>query len=93
MDSENVNFIIKKIPNPFRKEREYHHGEVRRRQGLINLFKMLGKVDAVVSTFFGPGGEEFFRKHGILTFKFKPHTRIDEALKYIREKYVVTAER
>jgi len=49
-------------------------------------------VDAVVSTFFGPGGEEFFRKHGILTFKFKPHTRIDEALKYIREKYVVTAE-
>ena len=56
MYSENVN-LIKKIPNPFRKEREYHHGEVRRRQGLINLFKMLGKVDAVVSTFFGPGGE------------------------------------
>ncbi len=50
VDSENVN-LIKKIPNPFRKEREYHHGEVRRRQGLINLFKMFGKVDAVVSTF------------------------------------------
>jgi len=50
VNSENVN-LIKKIPNPFKKERGHHHGEARKRQGLINLFKMFGKVDAVVSTF------------------------------------------
>lgn len=51
------------VVNPFREgEEEHKHGNMAKRRGLLELFK---NPDALVATFFGPGGKEFFRSHGI----------------------------
>jgi len=66
------------VENPFRGEEEEHgHGNRAKREGLLRLFR---GPDAVVATFFGPGGEEFFRSRGVLPVKVRPWAIIEEGL-------------
>jgi len=76
---------VKRLENPFKGEEEEHmHGVLRKRLKLLELF---GSIDAVVSTFFGPGGEDFFKERGIDAIKVKPWTTIEDALKQVQEMY------
>ena len=77
---------INRLENPFKGEEEEHvHGVLRKR---IKLLEYLGKVDIVISTFFGPGGEDFFRKKGVTPIKVKPKTKIKKVLEEIVSKYI-----
>ena len=67
------------VENPCRDEEEEHgHGNRAKREGLLRLFN---NPDAIVATFFGPGGEEFFRSHGVLPVKVRPWATVEEGLK------------
>ena len=67
------------VRNPYRGEEEEHgHGNRAKREGLLRLF---GGPDAIVATFFGPGGEEFFRSHGVLPVKVRPWATVEEGLR------------
>ncbi len=85
--SSNKPCLIKKVENPFREEEKHVHGVTGKRKKIVTFLRKFGDLKAVASTFFGPGGEEFFIKQGIRTFKFKPNTNVEEALKHIMEAF------
>ncbi len=66
------------VENPFKDKEEHGHGNRAKREGLLRL---LNNPDAIVATFFGPGGEEFFRSHGVLPVKVRPWATVEEGLK------------
>ena len=69
--------LVRKIDNPYHGHREHGHGETWKRRSLLEL---LGHPDYVVATFYGPGGEEFFKKNKVNPVKAKPGASIEEAL-------------
>ncbi len=72
----------RRIENPEGLHSKHMHGEEGKRGRLLSL---LGGVDAVVSTFYGPGGVEFFEKHGVVPVRVKPGVSIEEALRIALE--------
>ncbi len=79
---ESSTVLEKRIENPERRRGEHVHGEEGKRRRLL---KLLEGVDAVVSTFYGPGGTGFFEKHGVVPVSVKPGTSIEEALRVAAE--------
>ncbi len=75
---DNNNIVLeRRIKNPESEHEKHVHGEEGKRRRILSI---LGDVNAVISTFYGPGGTEFFKKHGITPLTLKPGTSIEEAL-------------
>ena len=73
--------LVKKVENPYKEFEEHVHGVEEKRK---RIFEIIKEADVVVYTFFGPGGEEFMKRHGKKPFRVEPRTEIEEALRLLR---------
>ncbi len=76
-------YILEKIIiNPYKEdeEEEHHHEDPKKRRHIFELNK---DCNILTATFFGAGGEEFMKKHGLRVVKVKPKTTILEALETV----------
>ena len=80
LDDKQRPVLIKVIENVYKDDEGHHHQhgheEKRKKIHLLNKY-----CQTIVTTFLGPGGEEYMKNHGIKVVKVKPGTRIEEALK------------
>ena len=75
--------LIKIVENIYKdgdEHHHHHHGHGEKRRKIHSLNK---DCQTIVTTFLGPGGEEYMIQHGIRVVKVKPGTRIEEALKQV----------
>ncbi|MEB3760097.1 MAG: hypothetical protein GSR72_03930 [Desulfurococcales archaeon] len=82
LDNKGRPVLIKIIENIYKDEEEHghHHGNEEKREKIHLLNKY---CQIIVTTFLGPGGEEYMENHGIKVVKVRPGTRIEEALKQV----------
>ncbi|ABU81353.1 NifB/NifX family molybdenum-iron cluster-binding protein [Ignicoccus hospitalis] len=76
--------LVSEVVNPYKEdeEHEHEHNTLEKRQKILELNK---DCDIFVYTVFGPGGEDFMKKHGKVVVRVKPRTTIEEALRAVEE--------
>ncbi|UXD21981.1 hypothetical protein IPA_00440 [Ignicoccus pacificus DSM 13166] len=76
--------LMEKVENPFKEDEDHghEHATMKKRKEILNLNE---RCDVFVYTFFGPGGEEFMKKHGKKVVHVEPKTSVEEALKKVEE--------
>ena len=73
--------LLRRVENPY--AGHHHHGEEEgeehgKRPKILGLQE---GCSAVVATAFGPGGEDYMRRRGLVVVKVRPRTSIEEALR------------
>ncbi len=72
--------LLRRVENPY--AGHHHHGGEEEEHGKRPRILELQKgCTAVVATAFGPGGEDYMRKHGLVVVKVRPRTSVEEALR------------
>jgi predicted Fe-Mo cluster-binding NifX family protein len=76
----NGRWLLKRcIENPY--AGHHSHDEAEEEKGKRpKILAMQQGCDVLVAVAFGPGGEEFMKKHGLKVVKVKPRTTIKDAL-------------
>ncbi len=74
--------LVEVVENPFKEEEEHEHehATMKKRKEILRINE---NCDVFVYTVFGPGGEEFMKKHGKKVVRVKPKTSIEDALKMV----------
>jgi len=75
--------LEKRVENPY--AGEHHHEEGEEHGKRPRILALQEGCNVIVAVAFGPGGEEYIRKHGIAVVKVRPRTSIDEALRRVEE--------
>lgn len=80
----NGEWVLKEIvENPFAGEHEHDGGESSKRPRIYELNK---GCTHIVSVAFGPGGQQFMERHGLVVVRVRPRTTIREALALVSER-------
>ena len=82
LDNTQKPVLVKVVENIYKDNEghHHHHGHGEKRKKIHSLNK---DCKIIVTTFLGPGGEEYMKQHGIQVVKAQPGTRIEEALKQV----------
>ncbi len=72
------------VENPYAGKHEHGDGgeERGKRPRILELNR---GCDVLVAVAFGPGGEEFMRRHGLRVVKVRPRTSIADAIRAVEE--------
>ncbi len=75
--------LERKVENPY--AGEHHHEEDEEHSKRPRILALQEGCNVIVAVAFGPGGEEYMKRRGIVVVRVRPRTGMDEALRRVEE--------